>query len=232
MHRLLVMEKSFLKNGGKICSLGDLDYPSYFEQLNEPPQRFYYFGKLPCAKQARLAIVGSREVDHFAKRWLQNHLSVFLQMFSGATVSGGARGIDILVHQLSVRHRVPTLMILPSGLFNPYPRIRQNDFKRIIESGGCIMSEFSLDAQVRKHHFYQRNRLIAAASQVLLVVQAGLPSGTLLSAKWAMDLAKIVAVLPSFPGDPVYAGNLSLLFDGAQPIRDHKDLNSLLEMVH
>ena len=216
--------------GGRVIHRENALFPKYFLDLEDPPQQIYVLGELPSESSLRLGIVGSREIDHFSRRWMNNHLSQLIDNPNLVTISGGARGVDELSHRISLRHCSPTVMVLPSGILNPYPKSRWDDYSSIIETGGCIISEFPLEKPVRKYHFLQRNRLIAALSQVLLVVQAGVPSGTLISAKWAMDLSRQVAVLPSFPGDPLFSGNLKLIFEGAQPIRDYEDLRVLLQM--
>ena len=146
------------------------------------------------------------------------------------SISGGARGIDQKAHNISLRIKRPTVAFLPSGLRSVYPRSLSDWSYEIIETGGAIVSEFLPYTTMRKQHFHQRNRLIASISDTLLIVEARLKSGSLLTANLASNIDQLIAVLPSFPDDIQTEGNIKLLLEGVQPIVSSEDLLSLINL--
>lgn len=207
-------------------------YPSAFLHLENPPLFLACQGEPPWRERTCLSIVGSREPTFEALSWMDLQISRLLaRVPSLVTVSGGARGIDSRAHLLSLRAGRPTVVFLPSGLAEPFPPEMKELENEILEAGGCILSEFAPFQRVRKHHFLQRNRMIASLSNVLFVVEARRRSGSTLTARLAREMGRTICVLPSFPGHPKSAGTLDLLFDGAFPIRDAEDLETLIGLT-
>ena len=156
-------------------------------------------------------------------------LRSLIQTSDFRVVSGGAIGVDILSHAISVYENRPTVAILPSGLSNLYP----SDFKRLapalLRSGGVIVSEFESTDAAHKHHFFYRNRLIAALGLVTVVVQAQERSGTFLTVHHALQNGKPVLVVPSHPQLSCFRGNQILLQDGASPVYSGADIGLHLQ---
>ena len=204
---------------------GDEDYP--FDSLEEPPLLISYLGT-PCWKERRcLSVVGSREPGAESLLWMETYLSKLLKTSEWTLVSGGARGVDQKAHAISIQSTQPTLSILPSGLGEFYPPSFQTWLPHILAHGGAVMSSFSPHCQIRKYHFYKRNLLIAGISEVVFIVEARRKSGSLLTAKHALDLGKPICTLPGSPLNQKVLGNLDLLADGAIMIRDDQDLHAL-----
>ena len=213
-----------------ICIIypGHVDYPQNFYKLPNPPLFLTYEGQPVWKNHKCLSVVGSREPTDRALKWMETHLkSVFLEVCS---VSGGARGIDQKAHNISLRIKRPTTAFLPSGLRRIYPQSLSTWSNEIIEIGGAIVSEFLPHTMMRKEHFHQRNRLIASISDTLLIVEARLKSGSLLTANLASNIDQLIAVLPSFPDDIQTQGNVKLLLEGIQPVACSKDLLSLINL--
>ncbi len=204
--------------------------PPGFKAMVSPPQELYFLGDLSLLQKKRISIVGSRNPTPQSIHWMRVHLTELFIDNSLVSISGGARGVDSYVHQLSMDQSCPTVAFLPSGIRQPYPKSSIEIYEKILQRGGCLISEFPPDEEMKKYHFFMRNRLIAASSELLLLIQAGLPSGSYMSAGWAMKHGKTIACLPSFPDSPQFAGNLKLLFEGAQLIRECEDLRQLLEI--
>jgi DNA processing protein len=211
-------------------SSSDLDMPDVFRKMESSPKELFFVGNIDLLNKKRISIVGSRNPTPQSIQWMRTHLTSFLKEQNVITISGGAIGIDSFVHQLSIDLRTPTIVFLPSGIRKYYPKSSEVLLDKVLERGGCIISEFPPDVEMRKYHFFMRNRLIAASAEILLLIQAALPSGSYMSAGWAMKHGKTIACLPSFPDSSHYEGNLKLLFEGAQLIRDAEDLTQLMEI--
>lgn len=209
---------------------GHEDYPQNFYKLSKPPLFLTYIGQPIWQDQKCLSVVGSRNPTTRALNWMETHLrDVFPHVCS---VSGGARGIDQKAHHISLRLAKPTVVFLPSGLQALYPKILEDMSDEIISKGGALISEFLPFVAIKRHHFHSRNRLIAALGDVLLVVEAKIKSGSILTANLASAMGQILAVLPTFPDDHKSQGNLKLLFEGAQPVASAKDLLSLIDLEY
>lgn len=218
--------------GVQVLYPGHSDYPAEFFSLEDPP--LFLSCRGPAAWKGRLclSVVGSRDPSPQALDWMELYLMRYLKrnrMIS--TVSGGARGVDQKAHAISLRAQLPTVVFLPSGLAKPFPSEMRDWQSEILSVGGCLISEFAPTQDVRKHHFVKRNRMIAALSRVLFIVEARRRSGSTLTARLAREHSRTLCVLPGFPSDPRMAGTVDLLFDGAFPIRDDHDLETLVSLT-
>ena len=206
------------------------DYPNGFYRLSDPPLFLTYKGQPVWRDEKCLSVVGSREPTDRALTWMETHLkSVFSQVCS---VSGGARGVDQKAHNMSLRLQRPTVAFLPSGLQAIYPESLKDLSCEIIETGGAMVSEFLPDVVMQRHHFHIRNRLIASISDLLLIVEARIKSGSILTANLASAMGQSLAVVPTFPDDIKSQGNLKLLFEGAQPVASAQDILSLIDLEY
>lgn len=200
--------------------------PLEFHCLENPPERLFYEGSLEILKKPRLAIVGARKIVPWVEQWMEQELFPILKDLDVAIVSGGARGVDQRAHFLALRAGLPTIAILPSGLKNKYPTsIQQMESYR---EKVLFLSEYEDHEAMKKHYFYSRNRLIAASSNILFVVQAAEKSGSMITARLALEMGRSIATIPANPMEVQFSGNLQLLFEGAIMIRGKKDLESLL----
>lgn len=201
-------------------------YSEGFYELEDPPIFLSLEGRWAPLKS--MAIVGSREPSRYSVDWLNENLPVILSKSDCLVVSGGARGIDLTAHLTAARSGHPTLVYLPSGLNNFYPRDLRRYKDLVIDGGGGFVSEFAPDTEMRKFHFIKRNRLIVASSDLVFVVEARRKSGSMLTAGIAGNMNKTICTIPSGPSASCSQGSLDLIFAGAFPIRDHLDLVALL----
>ena len=206
------------------CHPEDPLYPAQFRRMKEPPLFFEYQG-VPLWNENRfLAVVGSREISPLTESWMKNQLPEFLRQSGAGIVSGGARGVDQLAHQIALKCEAPTIVVLPSGLKNLYPR-NLEDMRALLGDGKiCLFSEFEIDQELRKSHFFFRNRSIAAFGGSTLVTQAEIKSGSLLTVHHTLDIGKQVLTIPSHPELIGFSGNLNLLQEGAVSIKDGRAL--------
>jgi DNA processing protein len=186
-----------------------------FECEDRPPFLFVH-GELEALRADTLSIVGTRKPSLDGRR-------AATEFAAGATragrvvVSGLALGIDGLAHQSAIAAGGKTIAILPSGVDNIYPA-RHRYLADQIRQSGALVSEFPMGTPPRKHHFYRRNRTLSGFSAATLVVEAGRPSGTLLTASAAADQGRDVLVLPWSVYHPEGSGCRYLLDDGAMLI--------------
>jgi DNA processing protein len=188
-------------------------FPSMLHDLVDPPLGLFCCGDVSVLLDNHIGVVGTRRPSLTAESRLQ---SIIPDLKQFSTVSGGALGIDAMVHRLSLEYGVPTVAVLASGLDQMTPKTNQRLFQAIIESGtGCVISECPPGVSPKPYFFPQRNRLIAALSTKLIVVEAAKRSGAVLTANLAAGLGKDVGALVSGYNAPQSEGCYLLINDGA-----------------
>lgn len=170
--------------------------PNELLELKNPPKNLYFKGNLELLKKRKIAIVGSRKPNPYTKVLTQS-LGEVIAKSGGVVVSGGALGVDIIAHQGAHPN---TIMVAPTDLNHYYPTTN----KRIIESiynNALALSEYSNIPKPFANHFLERNRLVIALSEAVIIPQADLKSGSMESAKIATKLNKPIYVLPQRMGE-------------------------------
>jgi DNA processing protein len=203
---------------------GDDTYPERLLRLPDPPEQLFLRGRLP--EPPYVAIVGSRNADPAACQFTR-HISGDLARHGVVVISGGALGIDTAAHRGALQAGGRTISVIGSGFDFLYPEANRELFAEI-RATGCLVTEFRHDQPPAKWTFPRRNRLVAALSDVVLVVQAGARSGALITAKLARELDVPVAAVPGTPSDPRNRGNHELLKNGARWVETTADLLALI----
>lgn len=203
-------------------------YPNFMKEISQPPVVIYFQGNINLLlsnDNSLLTVVGSRNPSQYIHRYMNEILSIVCS--SGVSVvSGMAIGIDALAHSISLESDSPTIGVLGSGLddtsFYPSHNIKLRD--RIIQQRGLIVSEFAPGTKATQYTFPLRNRILAAISPVTLVMQAGLKSGSLVTAQFALKANKklLSPLVPMF--EDVYAGNIEILRLGADVVTSAEDI--------
>ncbi|MBL0211508.1 MAG: DNA-protecting protein DprA [Holophagaceae bacterium] len=196
---------------GRLVLPGDEGSDAFFEPLPYPVA-LWVRGTLP-PPGLRIAVVGTRTPSLLGRERARNWSRQLTEQGVGV-ISGLARGIDGAAHAGALEAG-PTWGIMGSGLDHPYPKEHTGLMERIVDSGGGLITPFPPDALPLKWHFPRRNLLLAAWSRGVLVVEAKLKSGSLVTAKLALDLGKELWVVPGSPEDPLSEGPNSLLREGA-----------------
>lgn len=196
-------------------------YPSRLRRLHTPPLCLYTLGDLKILNQKAISVIGSRQPSQLFLNWMNHELGVFVAQYQMTIVSGGAFGVDQRASQVALRHGQSTVVVLPSGLEKFYPREIEpwRSDERVV-----FVSEYMPRQEMRRHHFIKRNRLIAALTDHLLVVQCAIKSGSMITVKYAIELDISVGTIPDFPSHYESSGNLSLLQEGAVLIKNSQDL--------
>ncbi|MBL8693031.1 MAG: DNA-protecting protein DprA [Planctomycetes bacterium] len=177
----------------------------------------------------RVAIVGARTATPYGAQQ-SRRFSAALSENGVTVVSGFARGIDREAHRAALDVQGKTLGVLGSGLLEPYP-VDDRELLGRMRERGCLLSEFPLRAGARREHFPRRNRVISGLSRGVLVVEAGRASGSLLTARWALDQDRDLWVLPGRVDSPMSAGCHDLLKQGAAIVDSPQDVLSDLGLV-
>jgi DNA processing protein len=195
---------------------GDANYPEEFEQLEAPPPLFHLLGNLDllAADRSRIAVIGARGCTAYGRAQAQRFGTGFA--FGGEiVVSGAARGIDQLAMGAAVQSQGAVIAVVGSGLDSPYPKDCWPLLERLLDCGGAILSEFPFGMIPKPGNFPRRNRLIAALSKAVLVIQATRKSGTMNTVGWALGLGREVFALPGPVDDVASSGTNILIHDGA-----------------
>jgi len=211
----------------------DIKNPSYVSKEEVVPARpalaqtrftgLYAAGSLEALAAPAVAIVGSRAPSE-AGRGLARRLAAELARAGVCVISGLALGIDGAAHEGALDARAPTIGILGGGHRRFHPRYNLTLAERMIAAGGAVVSPFPPDAPARPPQFIQRNALIAALADAVVVVEAAARSGSLNTAGWAGDLGIPVFAFPGDVDRPKVAGCLALIRDGATLARDANDI--------
>jgi DNA processing protein len=210
----------------KICLLTDADYPPLLKYIPEPPPVLFYRGQLTSLAQPTLAVVGTRRVSNYGRRALNQVLSSEL---TGATlVSGMMYGVDALAHERALSLGLPTVAFLGYGLNLVWPASLQPLAARIVAAGGALISEYAPWSRGLAWHFPQRNRLVAGTTLATLVVEAALKSGSLITARLALEYGREVLAVPGEITQPLAAGTLALIKKGATPITTSREVLAVL----
>jgi DNA processing protein len=211
--------------GGRIVTTEDPDYPAGLRHLSPPPPALYVRGELPAG--SAVAVVGSRRADAYGRE-AADLFSRTLASAGVAVVSGFAQGIDAAAHRGALA--VPdgrTVAVLGCGLGVDYPRGHAR-LAEEIAARGALVSEFPCGLIPRAWHFPLRNRSLAAFTQGTLVVQAALRSGSLITARHALDLGREVWAVPGRIFDEGSLGANSLIREGAHLAQHPADLLEFL----
>ncbi|MER2032291.1 DNA-processing protein DprA [Exiguobacterium indicum] len=206
---------------------GDPLFPTVLLTIPQPVYALFYRGDPSRLTLPRVSIIGSRTPS-------PQHLSRmrFLQPFFHpdlATVSGGAYGIDALVHRLSLKHQQTTIAVLAGGLDRLYPTYHATLFERIF-SHGLLLSEYPPGTPIQKFQFLERNRIIAGLSSSLIIVEAAKRSGTMNTASHALDQGKDVYCLPGCPTESFFSGTNQLIAEGAIPLLDPEEVSKSIRL--
>lgn len=199
-----------------LLCLADQSYPTALLNLHDPPLLLYAKGDLDQLSHPALAIVGARS-STTAGNDNAYHFAQFLASKGWCIVSGLASGIDTAAHQGALAAHLPqsTIAVLGTGMDIVYPA-RNRSLAHEIADKGLLLSEFPLGARALPYHFLSRNRLVAALSKGVLVVEAALKSGSLTTARLATEIGKEVFAIPGSIHSPLHKGCHQLIRHGAK----------------
>jgi DNA processing protein len=192
----------------------DREYPSRFDGLPHMPEGIYVLGCLPDAERPTVGIVGARDCTAYGRIEAERFGTV-LAGYGVQVISGLAYGVDAWAQKGALTGGGKTFAVLGTGVDVCYPKQNYALYRRILREGGGMISEFEPGARPQGWHFPIRNRLISALSDVVLVVEARLKSGSLITADCAIDQGRVVYALPGRTLDEMSQGCNRLIAQGA-----------------
>ncbi len=210
-------------SGTQIISMADAEYPEILKGIYDPPLCLYVRGKLPDFSYNSLAVVGSRRATIYGRK-MAKHLSEEAVLAGWKVISGLAFGIDAIAHQATVDAGGVTVAVLGGGLARIHPQENVQLARDIIETGGALISEFPMKFPVSRQSFPRRNRIVSGLSQAVLIIEAGLKSGALITANLAMEQGKDVFAVPGHVDNPQAKGCHKLIKQGAKLTEDFNDI--------
>lgn len=226
----------------KINVLNRADWPPLLTEINDPPEQLYYAGQIPDYDRKLLCVVGSRKYTNYGREAIE-YLIRELSGYPITIVSGLALGIDSIAHRAALKNNIPTIAIPGSGLHPSalHPQTHVLLAEEIAERGGTLISEMEPEQKasllmhdtVAKKVFFsfpRRNRIMAGMCHAVLVVEAEIKSGTLITSKLATEYNREVLTIPGSIFSPHSDGPHMLLRLGATPIRNADDILEALNI--
>jgi DNA processing protein len=205
-----------------LITLHDQAYPTYLKEIANPPPILYVKGQLNALHNPQIAVVGSRNPS-FAGKENAFQFSYELAQNNFTITSGLAKGIDSQGHQGSLKANGQTIAVLGSGINHIYPKENTALAQKIIETG-AIVSEFPLDTPPLAKHFPQRNRIISGLCKGVLVIEAAIKSGSLVTARLANEQGREVFAIPGSIQNPLAKGCHYLIREGAKLVETIQDI--------
>jgi DNA processing protein len=216
--------------GAEVITAESPSYPRQLREIHAPPIVLYVWGELTERDQHAIAVIGSRRTSHYGAECAKK-LSYQLA-YSGLTiVSGLARGIDTAAHQGALAAKGRTIAVIGSGLMKLYPPENAALADKIRDGHGAIVSEFSMEVEPDRQTFPMRNRIISGWSHGILVVEAGLNSGALITASQALEQGRSVYAVPGHINAPTAHGSNRLIQQGAKLVMDASDILDDLQIL-
>jgi len=209
-------------NNNHIVTLADSDYPQALLNIPDPPLLLYVKGRLDLLNRSALAVVGSRNAT---PQGIHN-AEAFAKSLSDAglcIISGMAHGIDAAAHRGALRCQGSSIAVVGTGLDKVYPAANR-DLAHALASQGALISEFPLGTPPLAANFPRRNRIISGMSMGCLVVEASLQSGSLITARLALEQGREVFAIPGSIHAPQSKGCHALLKQGAKLVETARDI--------
>lgn len=212
-------------------TMQDSAYPSILRDIDGAPQQLFYRGADPSEwlSRPRVAIVGSRAVSAYGKQ-VTAQLARDLAERGVVIISGLALGVDGIAHQACLDAGGTTVAVLAGGVDKVYPATHTALGNRILGQGGTIMSEQPEGTPGLKPYFIARNRIVAGLADALLITEAAEKSGTLHTARFALEQGRDVLAVPGNITSPGSAGTNNLIKTGATPVTSVHDILYVLGM--
>jgi len=199
--------------------------PEMLQEITDAPEKIYYQGQLPSPDTKILCVVGSRKYTQYGKDVCEKLISG-LRGYNICIVSGLALGIDGIAHKSALDAGLKTVAVPGSGLHESvlYPSSHRQLAEKILEKGGALISEFEPKFRATPYSFPQRNRIMAGLSHAVLVIEAEIKSGTLITSKFATEYNRDVLTVPGSIFSKNSEGPNMLIRLGATPVRNSEDI--------
>lgn len=215
----------------KKLTLTSAEYPESLRHISSPPKQLFVLGDLQSLLEApRVAVVGSRKVTPYG-RAVTEMLAGELAAKGIVIISGLALGVDAVAHRAALDAGGKTLAVLPTSLDNIYPSVHRDLARKIVSSGGVLVSEYDTGMPGLKKNFIERNRLVSGLSDAVLITEAAQKSGTLHTANFALEQGRTVLTVPGNITSAGSEGTNNLIKSGALPVTETADIFEALHLT-
>ncbi len=215
--------ESIQKSGIKWKTLFDENYPTLLKQIYDPPIVFYYKGEILASDEKAIGIVGSRKMTGYGRIVTEDFTKQLVA--AGLTiVSGLARGVDSAAHKQALESGGRTIAVLGGGLNKIFPSENASLAQKIADGAGAVISEFPPDYPALPGNFPSRNRIIAGLSKAILVTEADQNSGSLITARLAVEAGREVFAVPGPVTSSLSRGPIHLIKMGARAVFEPKEI--------
>ncbi|MDE5789961.1 MAG: DNA-processing protein DprA [Muribaculaceae bacterium] len=218
------------KHGIRVYYLGDEDYPMLLRETIDAPVVLYQLGETDLDAQHIINIVGTRRNTSYGVSFCENFIKDLAGYFPDlVVVSGLAYGIDSLAHKGALANGLPTVAVVAHGLDTIYPAAHRDLARRIIKSGGSIITEYPSGTTPFQKRFLERNRIVAGLSELTIVVESPIKGGAMSTANMAFSYSRDVGAVPGRVSDPMSEGcNLLIRKQKASLVTSVADIIEIL----
>ncbi len=232
VHKGIVLEQIWERIqslGVNVLTWDDESYPRRLKEIDQPPPMLYFRGSLLPEDEWAVAIVGTRRVTSYGRQVAEEVATALAH--SGVTiVSGLARGVDSIAHQAAVNTGGRTLAVLGNGVDLVYPPENRRLVSQIMEHG-ALVSDYAIGTPPDGMNFPPRNRIISGLSLAVIIIEAGMTSGALITASFAAEQGRDVFAVPGNINAPQSQSTNRLIRDGAQPLLNPQDVLEALNLT-
>lgn len=223
--------EEYLENNNiNFISYLDINYPKKLRHISQSPKLLYYKGDLTlCESKFSIAIVGTRKPSNYGI-WAAKKFSKELSSNSICIISGMASGIDKYAHEGAYLEIGKTICVLGSTIDKPYPKANSRLMESIINSGGLVLSEYGNINPIIPANFAYRNRLVSGLSDGILIIEAGMKSGTLITADFGLEQGKNIFAIPGSIDSSSSIGTNNLIKQGAQLVTSIDDILNVYDI--
>mgnify|MGYP001179564817 CR=1 FL=1 len=213
----------------KINKISPLSHPylQIAECIDGLSDTLYYMGKLPDTRRPSVTMIGTRKPTAYGKE-VTYQIAYELAKRGAVIISGLALGVDAIAHQAAIEAGGTTIAVQANGLHRFYPTTNTSLAKRIIDSGGAIISQYEPGIEPMQYRFLERNRIVSGLADIIIITEAAARSGTLNTAAHALTQGKELFVVPGNITSPMSAGCNQLLTQGASPLTTVEDVLTVL----
>ncbi|WP_175419786.1 DNA-processing protein DprA [Marinitoga sp. 1154] len=210
----------------KVITFFDEEYPEKLRRIYNSPLVLYIKGNVKLLKEKSIGIVGSRKCTAYGKNIAFSFSEILSKKY--VIISGMAYGIDSFAHKGAIKNK--TIAVLGSGVDIPYPAFNRSLYNEILENNGCIISEYAPGTPAQSFRFPERNRIIVGLSSSIIVIEAAKKSGSLITARLAIESGIDVYAIPGDITKKSSEGTNNLIYNGAIPIISKTHLKELFNL--
>ncbi len=204
-------------------NFNDEIYPEKLRKIKNPPLKLYAMGNIALLEKPSLAIVGTRHITEYGRKNCRDFAQEITQK-DIPIVSGMAIGTDTVAHETALEFGGETIAVLAGGFEHVFPKENLKLFEKIINRNGLVVTEYSPNSKVKSERFLDRNRIVSALSEGILVIEAAYRSGTSVTAKYAYSQGKVVMALPGRLDNSYGVGVNKLIQEGAKLVTNIEDV--------